>query len=60
MTFLDYTIGTAIGIVIGQFPTYFVQRYFFKKVMDKHLDRWEAKLRPNGFKTQNSDIIETR
>jgi hypothetical protein len=50
MSFLE----TTIAIIIAQVPTYFIQRYFFKGVMDKHLDNIENKFR-NGLKKQNEN-----
>ena len=38
-------IETTIAIVLAQIPMYFIQRYFFKKVMDKHLDKLEERVR---------------
>ena len=38
-------IETALTIIIAQIPVYFTQRYFFKKIMDKHLDNLEDKIR---------------
>jgi len=39
MTFLE----TTIAIVLAQIPTYFIQRYFFKHIMDKQLEKIEHK-----------------
>ena len=39
MTFLE----TVLAIVLAQIPTYFIQRYFFKHVMDKQLEKIESK-----------------
>lgn len=36
---------TTLAIILAQIPTYFIQRYFFKKVMDKHLDNLENKVK---------------
>jgi len=38
-------IETTIAIILAQIPMYFIQRYFFKKVMDKHLDKLEERVR---------------
>lgn len=38
-------LETTLAIAISQIPTYFIQRYFFKGVMDRHLDRLENKLK---------------
>ena len=50
---------TTIAIIISQIPTYFVQRYFFKGVMDKHLDNLENKIlrRKNGIIDNNPTNI---
>ena len=34
---------TPLAIILAQIPTYFIQRYFFKHVMDKNLEKVEKK-----------------
>jgi len=38
-------LETTLAIILAQIPTYFIQRYFFKKIMDKHLDNLESKMK---------------
>ena len=40
MTFWE----TILAIVLAQIPTYFIQRYFFKHLMDRTLDKAEKKV----------------
>lgn len=42
---LETTIAFAIGYILAQIPAYFIQRYFFKKVMDKYLGRLESRFK---------------
>jgi len=45
---LYFTMGfleTTIAIILAQIPTYFIQRYFFKSIMDKHLDTLENRIK---------------
>ena len=34
---------TILAVVLAQIPTYFIQRYFFKHIMDKSLEKVEKK-----------------
>lgn len=49
MTFIKTTASYVLAIILAQIPTYFIQRYFFKNVMDKSLDKFEGKMK-NIFK----------
>ena len=44
MAFIDIALGVMIGYIGGNITTYFMQRYFFKKVMDKGLDHLETRI----------------
>lgn len=62
MTFIDNMAEYVAALIIAQVPTYFIQRYFFKSIMDKHLDRLEAHIKSKrekltlGFKsTKNTN-----
>jgi len=51
MTFLE----TSLAIVVAQIPTYFIQRYFFKKVLDNNLDKFENKIMRRITKNENQN-----
>ena len=44
MTMISTTISYFIAITLAQVPVYFIQRYFFKQVMDRQLDKLENRL----------------
>ena len=47
---------TAIAIVVSQIPTYFIQRYFFKKILDNSLDKFEDKIMRRIIKNEQRTI----
>ena len=45
MGFLDSFLGVLIGLIAGTILNYFLNRYFYKKVMDRGLDHLEFKIK---------------
>ncbi len=40
MNFLE----TTLAFIVAQIPTFFIQRYFFEKLMKKNLEKIEVKI----------------
>lgn len=41
MTISEVILTTTVTVMVLKIPDYFIQRYFFKGILDKHLDKIE-------------------